>query len=84
MKSTPIDSQISLKEVAAELGVAYSTAWRWATRGVRNHKLPCVSIGNRRFTNRASLAAWLALINNGNELPASEQNAHAQNGEADD
>jgi hypothetical protein len=82
MASAPVVGEpMSLREVAAELAVSPTTVARWCTRGIRGHKLPCLALGKRKFVARRSLIGWIRLINEGNELPASDS-AHAQNGAA--
>jgi hypothetical protein len=53
------DSRVSLTRLARDLGVSTSTVWRWALKGIRGHRLPCIHLGGRRYVTRAAFAAWL-------------------------
>ena len=40
----------------------YATAWRWAHRGLRGHKLETVRVGSQLMTSRERLHAFLRAI----------------------
>ena len=40
----------------------YATAWRWAHRGLRGHKLETVRVGSQLMTSRERLHAFLLAI----------------------
>jgi len=65
--------RITLTVLARQEGVAPSTAWRWATRGVRGIKLPSVMRGSKRITTRAAFEEWCKQLTAAAEgLPAQE------------
>lgn len=57
------ESRISLTDLARREGVHLSTVWRWCLRGVRGHRLECISIGQRRYTTLPAFARWVAALN---------------------
>ena len=53
----PSESPVELRDVAAELGVHYQTAYRW----VRSGRLPAVMVAGRYLVDRADLADFARL-----------------------
>jgi transposase len=49
------EDRMSLNEAARRLGVAPSTVWRWALRGVRGVKLETQVWGGKRYVTESSL-----------------------------
>jgi hypothetical protein len=50
--------------------MAVTTAWRWATVGVRGHKIEVVRIGGSKYTSREALGRFLKAINSPDQKPA--------------
>jgi Protein of unknown function (DUF1580) len=61
------DEHLTLSDAAKSLPSRphLSTIWRWATRGVRGHKLETLVIGGRRYTTPGRISAFLARLNRG-------------------
>ncbi len=57
------EARISFSALAKRENVNLSTVWRWALRGIRGHRLECISIGCRRFTSREAFERWVAATN---------------------
>ena len=57
------ESRISLTDLARELGVSVSTAWRWTLRGIRGHRLECFALGGRRYTTRQAFERFITRTN---------------------
>jgi hypothetical protein len=53
---------ISLTDLAAAVGVTYSTIWRWAVHGVGGVRLENVRRGARIFSTRALLDEFQAQL----------------------
>ena len=51
--------RMTLTQVAKELDVSVSTAWRWVTRGVKGRRLKSFLVGGRRFVTRRALNEFL-------------------------
>lgn len=70
--------RIDLKDLAREENVHYSTAWRWALKGISGVRLPTWRLGGKRWTTREAVEWWseqLTLIANGERAarPRTEQ-----------
>ena len=57
------EQRISLGQLANEQGLSMSTVRRWATRGVRGHKLECLYIGGRVYVTREAFERFIFSIN---------------------
>jgi hypothetical protein len=55
--------RVPINKFASEVGVNASTAWRWALKGVRGHRLETSIVGGRRFVTRAQWEAFEAALN---------------------
>ena len=53
------ESRLSLAELARREGVAVSTVWRWALRGIRGTKLQTFNVGGRRWTTEESFGRFV-------------------------
>jgi hypothetical protein len=49
--------------------VAYSTKWRWATRGVRGVRLETVRLGGTLYTSYAALSRFSNALSAGQDVP---------------
>ncbi len=72
METIPLDQALPLAALAkhvpalqagASEHVAPSTLWRWATRGIRGHRLATIRVGGVTCSSVAALNALLAAIN---------------------
>ncbi len=57
LAAKPTD-RITLTQLAHQENVAPSSAWRWATKGVRGIRLPTAMVASKRMTTRAVFAEW--------------------------
>ncbi|HMP07662.1 MAG TPA: DUF1580 domain-containing protein [Lacipirellulaceae bacterium] len=53
------ETRVSLTELARQEGVAVSTAWRWAARGVRGARLESIAVGGKRYTSLEAFARFV-------------------------
>jgi hypothetical protein len=53
------ESRLTLTALARREGVAVSTVWRWAMRGVRGVKLETFNIGVKRFTTKGAFLRFV-------------------------
>ena len=51
--------QMSLRDVAAELGKHPATIWRWVSAGVRGRTLPSYYVGGQLYVNREDLQVFI-------------------------
>ena len=83
--AAPPAERITLTQLARQEGVAPSSAWRWATKGVRGIRLPSVMVGGaKRVTTRTVFVEWcerVTAIADGRPVPE-EAAAQLQNDEA--
>jgi hypothetical protein len=56
--AAPPAERITIAALARQQKVAPSTAWRWATKGLNQIRLPTVLIGSRRVTTQAVFRNW--------------------------
>jgi len=56
--AAPPEEQLSLTQLAREVGVAPSSSWRWSTKGVRGIRLTSAMVGSKRVTIRAAFVEW--------------------------
>lgn len=57
--AAPSAERITLTQLARQEGVAPSSTWRWATKGVRGIRLPTVMVGaKKRVTTRNVFVNW--------------------------
>lgn len=56
--AAPAHERLTLTQLARMEGVAPSTAFRWATRGVNAICLPTAKVGSKRVTTRALFLKW--------------------------
>ena len=59
----PDKDSLTIREVAAALGIHISSAWRHILHGAHGHILPSFFVGSRRRVRRVDVEAWLAAIN---------------------
>ena len=57
------ETRIALSALARSQGVNTATAWRWATKGCRGHKLESVAIGGRRVTSQEAFNRFISATN---------------------
>lgn len=71
--------RLTLTQLARQEGVAPSSAWRWATIGVRGIRLPTTMIGSKRVTTRSCFQWWCEqLTNSANSRPMSAETVAQQ------
>ena len=74
--AAPPAERITLTQLARQEGVAPSSAWRWATKGVRGIRLPTAMVGSKRVTTKLFFQTWCEqLTATANDRPVSEQAA---------
>ncbi len=56
--AAPPAERITLTQLARQEGVAPSSSYRWATKGVRGRRLPTAMVGSKRVTTRAIYVEW--------------------------